>query len=74
MNDEIEDRFRSRPNYPQRDILHGRIRAAAREFAELVTILVGGGRERSLSLTHIEEAMMWANLGIARTFIPEGGE
>ena len=42
------------------------IRAKARELAELVFELCPDSRERSLALTKIEEAGMWANASIAR--------
>lgn len=42
------------------------IRDGAREFARLVLHAVPESRERSLALTAIEEAVMWANAGIAR--------
>lgn len=41
------------------------IRQTGKEFALLVA-LCPEGRERSLALTHIEEAVMWANAAIAR--------
>lgn len=39
---------------------------AAREFADLVLTAVPAGREQSLALTKIEEAVAWAKAGIAR--------
>lgn len=42
------------------------IRAKAKELAELVVELAPSSRERSLALTKIEEAVMWANAAIAR--------
>jgi hypothetical protein len=42
------------------------IRDAARSLAELVVDTVPESREQSLALTAIEEAVMWANAGIAR--------
>jgi len=44
----------------------GTIRFACKELAETVVTLVPEGREQSTALTKIEEAMMWANAGIAR--------
>ncbi len=41
-------------------------RAKAREFAELIQASSNTSREQSLAITKIEEALMWANAGIAR--------
>jgi hypothetical protein len=43
-----------------------RLRAKAKELAELAVELVPPCRERSLALTKLEEVVMWANAGIAR--------
>lgn len=54
---------------PSTDVLARKyelIRDIAKEFAETVVEQVPEGREQSLTLTHIEDAMMWANAGIAR--------
>ncbi len=48
------------------EIAHGEIRETMKEAAEDVIQLVPAGRERALALTKLEEAMMWANAGIAR--------
>jgi hypothetical protein len=42
------------------------IRAKGKELAELVTKLCPDSRERSIALTHLETANMWANASIAR--------
>ncbi|WP_195919010.1 hypothetical protein [Lactococcus lactis] len=43
-----------------------KLRAKAREFSDLVDELVPASREQSLAKTKIEEAVMWANAGVAR--------
>lgn len=43
-----------------------RVRAKARLFALEVFDLCPEGREKSLAMTKIEEAVMWANAAIAR--------
>lgn len=43
-----------------------KLRAKAKEFAEMIVEHVPASRERSLALTKIEESVMWANAGIAR--------
>lgn len=45
---------------------HERVRKTVRRCAEDLLEDVPPGRERSLVLTKLEEAMMWANAGIAR--------
>lgn len=48
---------------PQR---YEQIRNAGREMAELIEDECPDSREKSLALTKIEEAVMWANASIAR--------
>lgn len=43
-----------------------RIRAQAKSLAELICGDVPASREQSLALTRLEEAIFWANAGIAR--------
>lgn len=45
---------------------HRQIRQACRYAANVVEVACPDGREKSLALTKIEEAMMWANAAIAR--------
>jgi hypothetical protein len=45
---------------------YGEIRAEAREFALVLLRLTPPGREQSLALTSLEQAVMWANAAIAR--------
>lgn len=42
------------------------IRGDCKDLAECIDALVPDGREKSIALTKIEEAMMWANAGIVR--------
>jgi hypothetical protein len=42
------------------------IRAKAKELAVLIAESVPAGREQSLALTQLEQAMFWSNAGIAR--------
>ena len=42
------------------------IRVTGKAFADLIVQEVPESRERSLSLTKLEEAVMWANAAIAR--------
>lgn len=45
---------------------HEAVREAARQMTVRVLQVAPTGRERSLALTKIEEAMFWANAAIAR--------
>ena len=42
------------------------IRDCAKNFAYLIAMTVPDGREKSLAITKIEEAVMWANKGISQ--------
>ena len=42
------------------------LRRCAREFAREILLATPESREQSLALTALEEAVMWANAGIAR--------
>lgn len=42
------------------------IRSTAKSLALLIDIEVPDSREKSMALTHLEEAVMWANAGIVR--------
>lgn len=45
---------------------HESVRDACLSTAEELRLLVPPGREQSLAITKLEEAMFWANAGIAR--------
>lgn len=63
---ELEKRFKYHEPTEAKKIQHGAVRAIARDFASLVDELPTG-REQSIAMTKIEEAMMWANAAIARS-------
>lgn len=46
---------------------HEGLRAAAKSFALVIADFCPEGRERSVALTKIEEAVMWANAALARS-------
>ena len=63
----IENDFKYHP--PKTDEiaqLHEYMRAMCKHVAEEMTTLCPDSRERSLAITKLEEAMMWANAAIAR--------
>ena len=64
--DELATRFTYHPptgNQPER---YEKLRAMAFAFAEEIVENTPASREQSLSLTALEETMMWANASIAR--------
>lgn len=46
--------------------VHQHIREECQKLAEEFLRIIPDGRELSLALTKLEEAMLWANAGIAR--------
>lgn len=67
LNPELARRFDHHPPKDRETVhKHECTREAARGFATQINAAVPEGREKSLALTKIEEAMMWANAGIAR--------
>jgi hypothetical protein len=66
--DEMIKRFRHHPPRDERTVHHHEtVRAACLHLAKTVERFVPAGREQSLALTQIEQAMFWANAGIARS-------
>lgn len=68
MNPQIEQNFRHHPPRGNAAEKHEAVRAKAKELALLIEDLLPpkAGREKATALTKCEEAMMWANAGIAR--------
>lgn len=63
---DIERRFTYHPPKPGQPERYTAIRAKAKELADLFYYEVPASREQSLAFTALEEAVMWANAGIAR--------
>lgn len=65
---DIENRFafHAATTDEKRDA-HTSVRQACRRLADFVNENVPDGREKAVAITHIEDAMMWANAGIARS-------
>lgn len=65
---ELEHRFEHHP--PTSDLIandHEAIRKGCMQLAHLFNgVVPGNTREAAMALTKLEEAMMWANAGIAR--------
>lgn len=67
MITDLEHRFKYHP--PTTDDVaqaHGIVRELCLETARDLVNVTPAGREQSLMVTHLEEAMMWANAAIAR--------
>lgn len=64
--EEINKRFRYHAPKGDQPDRYDRIRSHARIMACLISEVVPESREQALALTHLEQACMWANAGIAR--------
>jgi hypothetical protein len=66
--DELQHRFRFHAR--SRDVAgdqHALVREGCLKLALLMNDLLPDGREKAIVMTHLEDAMMWANAGIARS-------
>lgn len=63
---EINKRFTYHPPHGTQPARYVAIREKAKEFAVLINDTTPESREKSLALTKLEEAVMWANASIAR--------
>lgn len=67
LRDRIENDFTYHPPTNEMVPKFQEIRDEAKVLAILLDTLVPDGREKSLALTALEEAVFWANAGIARS-------
>ena len=65
-NDELECRFTYHPPKDGQPNTYEAIRDGAKSLAKLINATVPDSREKALALTKLEEAVMWANAGVAR--------
>jgi hypothetical protein len=63
---DLEKRFRYHPPYGNQVERYQVVRDWGNKWATSIVSLCPPSRERSLALTKIEEAVMWANAAIAR--------
>lgn len=72
--EDIAHRFNFHPATTQEKAdLHTSMRQACREAADRINAAAPNGREKSLAITKLEEAMMWANAALARVNIDQDG-
>ena len=65
-NDDLEKRFTYHPPKEGQPKKYEAIRFEAKRLAYLLSNFCPHSRELSLALTHLEDAVMWANAAIAR--------
>lgn len=63
---DIENRFGYHAPTGNKGPKHDHVRRTLQTVAETLNSYLPEGREKSLAVTHLEEAMMWANAAIAR--------
>lgn len=63
---EIEKNFTYHSPKGDQPERYTKIRAKAKELAELLNEVCPDSREKSLAFTKLEESVMWANASIAR--------
>lgn len=66
MDKELESRFTYHAPKQGQNEEYIALRSKGLELAQLIVSAVPESREQALALTKIEEAIMWANAGIAR--------
>ncbi|MEV2449135.1 hypothetical protein ABNC90_17770 [Paenibacillus larvae] len=66
MNPQIENNFKYHAPKEGQPEKYTAIREKAKELAYLIDELCPNSREKSLAITNLEQAVMWANAAIAR--------
>lgn len=66
MNERIENAYTYHAANDEQAEKYQRIRAKAKELAYLIEEECPNSREKSLAMTKLEEASMWANASVAR--------
>lgn len=64
--DDLEKRFKYYPPKLDQAERYNKIRHKAFLFAKVIDELAPDSREKSLAVTHLEDAVMWCNAAIAR--------
>lgn len=63
---ELEVRFTYHPPTPAQVEVYNNLRFRAKMFAEVINQFTPDSREKSLAITNLEQAVMWANAALAR--------
>lgn len=63
---DLENRFTYHPPKPGQAEIYEALRTFALNFARTIDMQAPDSREKSLAITHLEDAVMWANAAIAR--------
>jgi hypothetical protein len=66
MKDQIENNFRYYPPKEGQPEKYKQIRDESKNLALTIDSICPNSREKSLSVTKLEEVVMWANAAIAR--------
>ena len=67
---DLDKRFTYHAPHGDQPDRYQRIRAQAKDFAAQIVSSTPPSREQSLALTHLEEAVFWANAAISRNETP----
>lgn len=74
---DLDNRFTYHPPTPEQIPVYEDMRSRARALAIFIVANTPPSREQSLAITHLEDAVMWANASIARaprTPVPYGSD
>lgn len=66
LNNRIQNDFKYHPPSEEQIEIYKKLRDYTRKTAEIYNQLCPTSREKSLAITKLEEAVMWANASIAR--------
>lgn len=64
--DDLDKRFTYHPPKGDQSQRYETLRREARNLADSIDALAPDSREKSLAITNLEQAVMWANAAIAR--------
>ncbi len=64
--EDLRNRFTYHPPKDGQSVVYEKLRFNGRNLAEMIDELAPDSREKSLAITHLEQAVMWANASIAR--------